>query len=88
MESMIGTKYDWAAIGGDALRDLHVKLWTDKAFNPHPGRAPGEVVCSSFASYIYLSVGWDHPNFNMERGSEPGDWDQFMLSNGYDRPVN
>src|ERR1700745_863869 len=44
-QEMLGTKYDWEAIGGDSFAALHVKLY--HLTWPH-GLVPGEVVCSSF----------------------------------------
>lgn len=80
-ESMLGTKYDWQAIGGDGLMDLHVHLWNDLSF-PH-GLKPGEVVCSSYGAYVYEMMTWAHPSTGTERVCQPADWEQFCTANGY-----
>jgi hypothetical protein len=78
--AMIGTKYDWEAIGGDSLLALHIKLyhltWKD-------GTVPGQVVCSSYWAYLYHAVRWAHPSTNDERMCEPADWTSFIISNNY-----
>jgi hypothetical protein len=77
---MIGTKYDWEAIGGDTLLALHIKLyhltWKD-------GTVPGQVVCSSFWAYLYHVANWSHPSTGDERMCEPADWTNFIMSYGY-----
>lgn len=79
-KALLGTEYDWAAIGGDALAALHVRLWALKF--PH-GLAPGEVVCSSLAAWLYEQAGWARPDPGQERDVEPGDWTAFILAGGY-----
>jgi hypothetical protein len=82
MKSMEGTKYDWQAIGGDGLMDLHVHLWNDvTGFNPN--LKPGEVVCSSFGAYVYEVLKWAHPDMNTERVCQPADWESWCVSNQY-----
>ncbi len=68
-KALLGDQYDWAAIGGDALAALHVHLWALKF--PH-GLAPGEVVCSSFAAWLYEHAGWAHPDTGTERDTGSG----------------
>jgi hypothetical protein len=79
-KAMIGTKYDWEAIGGDTLAAFHVKLyhltWKD-------GTVPGQVVCSSYAAYLYRAIGWARPSVNDERMCEPADWTNFIMHNNY-----
>lgn len=82
--ALLGTAYDWAAIGGDGLRDLHIYLWNLKF--PHEG-APGHVVCSSYAAWLYEEEGWDHPGLGEERYCQPGDWDAWTIEHGYSRPL-
>jgi len=77
---MLGTRYDWKEIGGDALEDLHVRLWDQPM--PH-GLAPGEVVCSSFAAWLYEQEGWAHPDTGDEGFCTPADWDRFVMTSGY-----
>lgn len=78
--ALLGTRYDWAAIGGDALAALHVRLW---ALRFPDGRPPGEVVCSSFAAWLYEQAGWAHPDPGEERDCEPGDWTAWSLARGW-----
>ena len=80
MEGLLGTAYDWAAILGDGFDDLHVKLWNIRFSNNKP---PGQVVCSSFAAYVYEKQGWAHPDLGTERICQPGDWDSFIIQGKY-----
>jgi hypothetical protein len=77
---MIGTRYDWEAIGGDTLEALHIKLynltWKD-------GTVPGQVVCSSYWAYLYKTVLWQHPSTGDERMCEPADWTNFIMDGKY-----
>jgi hypothetical protein len=73
---MLGTAYDWEAIADDTLRafgmaDVWAKEWS--------GQAPGHVVCSSYAAFLYKSKGWARPAVD-GRDCEPADWDDFILS--------
>lgn len=75
-ESMLGTPYDWAGICADAfaslgIRDLFAKDWDGKG-------APGHVVCSSFAAYLYRHAGLAHPS-SSERYTFPSDWTEFCI---------
>src|SRR5260370_5376154 len=79
-QKMLGTKYDWEAIGGDTLEALHVKLF--HLTWPH-GLVPGEVVCSSYWDYLYAIVGWNRPTPGDERMCEPADWTNFIINNNY-----
>jgi hypothetical protein len=84
-KAMIGTKYDWQAIGGDTLAALHVKLyhltWKD-------GTVPGQVVCSSYWAWLYKYISWTHPSVNDERMCEPADWTSFMINSRYHTPFD
>jgi hypothetical protein len=80
-ESMEGTKYDWQAIGGDGLCDLHVHLWND--LEEFHGVKPGHVVCSSFGAWLYMTLNWAHPDTNTERVCQPADWEAWCISQGY-----
>jgi hypothetical protein len=79
-EKLLGTRYDWEAIGGDTLEALHVKLyhltWTN-------GTVPGMVVCSSYWAYLYGIANWRHPSTGDERMCEPADWLNFIIQNNY-----
>jgi len=79
-KALLGTAYDWGAIGGDTLAALHIHLWNLRW--PH-GQAPGEVVCSSYAAWLYAQAGWDHPSTGDERECEPADWTAFALKHHY-----
>lgn len=76
MESLLGTKYDWAAICADALSDLgmHMPGW-DARFE---GVVAGHVVCSSAAAYAYGKAGVPHPDG--ERGCQPASWTEWILT--------
>jgi hypothetical protein len=81
---MLGTKYDWEAIDDDALRAFRMpEIW---AKDWH-GQAPGHVVCSSYAAYLYELKGWAHPS-KPDRDTEPADWDDFILSGNYNVPLS
>jgi hypothetical protein len=77
-ESLIGTAYDWGAIGEAAreatrLRVLAAAEWPDDA-------VPGSVICSSLADWAYEKVGLDNPGGKaMTRFTTPGHWDAFMM---------
>lgn len=77
-ETMLGTPYDWAAIATDALRALHlpqlfVMDWDGDG-------APGHVVCSSLAAYLYQQAGLPHPVVHPDRLCTPGDWTEFNIA--------
>ena len=78
-KALLGDRYDWSAIGGDALAALHIHLWNLKF--PH-GLAPGECVCSSYAAWLYEQAGWDRPQVT-DRDTEPSDWTAFVLEHGW-----
>jgi hypothetical protein len=79
-KAMIGTKYDWQAIADDTLRSFRMPdLWADSW---KEGVAPAQVVCSSYALYLYGIVNWDRPLVHA-RDCEPGDWTQWSLSKGF-----
>lgn len=80
-QGMLGTKYDWQAILGDGFADLSVKLWNQQW--PH-GKPPGEVVCSSFAAYVYAQRGWAHPDLGHERYCQPSGWTDLIIRNKWD----
>lgn len=52
--ALLGTPYDWAAIVGDGLDDLH--LW-----DPVDGQVHGETVCSALAAAVYDRAGLARP---------------------------
>lgn len=88
-QGMLGTRYDWLAILGDGFDDVSVKLWNLRFAKDKP---PGEVVCSSYAAYIYAKQGWASPQpFQAgpvqaadARTIQPGDWDEFILTLKFD----
>lgn len=78
-KQMLGTAYDWQAIADDTLRAFGMKdLW---AGSWH-GQAPGHVVCSSYAAFLYERAGWDHPA-TPDRDTTPADWVSFILAGRY-----
>lgn len=82
MQAMLGTAYDWEAIAADAASDLHL----DTAWLPGwHGTVPGHVVCSSLAAYAYGKAGLGCPAGG--RTVQPSDWDQFILTRGWERPA-
>jgi len=76
---LIGTGYDWEAIAADAAADVHL----DWAPTWH-GTVPGHVVCSSLACYAYDKAGLARPPGN-PRTDQPADWDDWILTNGWER---
>lgn len=85
-KAMIGTAYDWQAIADDTLKAFHMpELW---ASSWQHGVAPAQVVCSSFAAFLYEWKGWARPATDGDRDTTPGDWTGFCLSNNYHVPVN
>lgn len=82
MEAMLGTAYDWAAIAADAFEAMHLPA----LFGEHWSKSgtPGHVVCSSVAAYAYLQAGLKHPNLNDERRCSPGDWNEFIITRGWE----
>lgn len=82
-EAMLGTPYDWVAITDDAVRafaprakDIWDKPWSGTL-------APGHVVCSSYAAWLYKQEGWAYPDAVNMREIEPADWDEFCLAGLY-----
>jgi hypothetical protein len=81
MQGLLGTPYDWRAIGEDAMRDLHIDvLWGEK-WKGHV--APGHVVCSSVAAYAYKVCGLSFPGNVDLPHVQPSDWANFILENRY-----
>jgi hypothetical protein len=73
----LSTQYDWPAIAGDALMLLAPDLPKLFAVNWHGQGAPGHVVCSSYAAWLYRVAGLAHPSVGQERFCEPADWTSF-----------
>lgn len=78
-ERMLGTAYDWEAIADDTLRAFRMPDLFASTIN---GTVPGHVVCSSYAAFLYERAGWAHPMVP-DRDCEPGDWDAFILTHGW-----
>lgn len=81
---MLGTAYDWQGIAADALNDLHINDLF--AQNWQGQGAPGHVVCSSFAAWLYEHFGLAHPSLGRERFCQPSDWTKFIEDKGWDPP--
>lgn len=80
-QAMLGTPYDWVGIADDTLQALHLER--RRVDDDYPAdKAPGHVVCSSLAAWIYGRVGLDHPT-GPARWTTPGDWTEWMLANGW-----
>jgi len=73
--AMLGTPYDWAAIVGDALDDLH--LW-----NPVHGKVQGHTMCSALLALLHDTAQLGRPKGD-ERLVQPADWDTWMLTRGW-----
>lgn len=80
---MLGTAYDWRAIAWDAFAWMRPNIDRLYARNWRGQGAPGHVVCSSFAAYLYRRVALPRPAINTERYCEPGDWQKFIDSKGW-----
>lgn len=80
MEAMIGTKYDWQSIAGDALATFGWQLpgWDTKFKD---GQVAGQVVCSSAAVYAYAKAAAKHPEGG--RGCTPADWAAWIMTKGW-----
>lgn len=83
-KALLGDRYDWSAIGGDALAALHIHLWNLKF--PH-GKPPGECVCSSLAAWLYEQAGWERPQVT-DRDTEPADWTELILQRRWNATMN
>lgn len=86
MRALINTAYDWDAIVGDALRDLHLPVipdpWAEKTLAG--GEVSGHVVCSSAAVFAYIKATLGHPEQTDAAHIEPSDWIQFVIENHYE----
>jgi hypothetical protein len=82
MEGMVGRPYDWEAIEGDAATALHLpELWPGWGASKE---LPGHVVCSSSAASAYLGEGAAAPQPGDARFTEPADWDDFIMTRGWE----
>lgn len=82
-EAMLGRPYDWAAIAADAfaalgVRDLMQQNWGGQG-------APGHVVCSSLAAWLYEEAALARP-VAAERFTFPSDWTDFCLDRAWSQP--
>jgi hypothetical protein len=84
-KTMIGTAYDWQAIGDDVLRAFRMPQLFARHFTA--GKSAGAVICSSLAEFLYETAGWDHPVSPHDRDIEPADWEAFSQLHGYNRPI-
>lgn len=84
MRRLINTSYDWDAIVGDGLRDLHLPPipdpWAEKTTT---GEVSGHVVCSSAAVFAYVQAQIPGPAQADAAHIEPSDWVQFIIANRY-----
>jgi hypothetical protein len=80
-QSMLGTKYDWNAIADNVLKAFHApELW---ARNFSGDKAEGQVICSSYAEYLYEVEGWSRPVTSDDRDTSPADWTNFIIVNNF-----
>jgi hypothetical protein len=80
--SLLGTGYDWTAIAADAAAVLDVDgLWRVRDYGD---KAPGHVVCSSLAAWVYRKVGLAEP-CGPAVTCTPGDWAAFCQAEGWIR---
>lgn len=78
--TMIGRPYDWKGIAEDTREALHLAWSIPLAREWKDGEVPGQVVCSSFADWVYETLGLGNPNGGkITRMTSPGDWDAFMI---------
>lgn len=80
-EDMLGVAYDWRAVLTDALMVAHLESLTNAPW-PDPD-APGHLVCSSLAAYLYRRAGLDHPHDRRPRYVTPADWAEFIIHHRY-----
>lgn len=82
MRAMLGTPYDWRAIAEDGFDDLHLRdLWAEKWKGQS---SPGHVVCSSVMAFAYQRAKALHPGTTDLPHVQPGDWDEFILTRGWE----
>jgi hypothetical protein len=90
-EGLLGTDYDWfGGITGDGLDDIHLKdltdiidhLWGWKDQN-NIDVAPGHVVCSSAAEWIYRALHLKAPQRHITESVQPADWWIFNHTEGW-----
>ena len=80
-EHMIGTSYDWAGIADATLRAFHMpELW--RGLTAAEGPVPAQVICSSYAAFLYERAGCQIPPHAAE-DTTPGDWCSFIMENGW-----
>jgi hypothetical protein len=84
--AMLGTAYDWPAVVHDALTDLDLAdLWS-RDWNGKG--APGHIVCSSYAAWLYGRENLPRPDVTEGgRWVQPGDWAAFDLAQGWNLAV-
>jgi hypothetical protein len=73
--AILGMPYDWAAIIGDGLDDLH--LWS-----PVHGQVQGHAVCSAVAALLYDKAALGRPAGD-ERKVQPAAWDEWIITQGW-----
>lgn len=82
--AMLGTPYDWAGIGLDAMRAIRAPVLYARA--AEKGKAsPDHVVCSALADWVYAQVGLANPGkLTYDRTTTPGDWAEFCISRAWE----
>jgi hypothetical protein len=80
-EGVLGAPYDWTGIVADAMEAIHAPdFWAQNWEGQGP---PAHFVCSSLAAWVYENVGLARPTFHEPRLTTPADWDQFIVTGGY-----
>ena len=84
-KAMLGTPYDWAGIGLDAMHAIHApEMYEHATIIGAP--SPHHVVCSSLAAWVYEQVGLAGPAGASWRTVTPGDWARYITLKLWARP--
>jgi len=76
---VLGAPYSWTAIMRAVADDLHIPQMFRTNWNGQG--APGHLICSSLADWMYYHVGLAAPK--PDRLCQPSDWEQFCVSEGW-----
>lgn len=88
-QALLGTPYDWTAIALDGFASVGISpeweaLRLDDEF-PEGGALPYAVVCSAYVDWCYEEAGLANPGgAEVTRYTQPTDWDQFVLTRGWE----
>lgn len=81
-EGLIGTPYDWQGIVEAGMKAIRAQiLWSsDWGDEKTP---PAQVICSSFADWVYDYCEVPSPGKRFDRNVTPGDWAKFIIERGW-----